>query len=130
MSQPFFGSMILTLSSVLFLAVGALAQTFRPVSGALFAKLDCPDRVKGVAFSSDGKLSDFRNGLFALAVSHSEKLFAVAGGDYGSGGDLSLWTLSDVQEVGYVSFGEFPIQALAFNPDDSILAAGSDDGFV
>jgi WD40 repeat protein len=77
-----------------------------------------------------GQLSGFRSGLFALAVSHSEKLFAVAGGDYGSGGDLSLWNLSEAKEIGYVSFGEFPIQALAFSPDDSILAAGSDDAFV
>src|SRR6266508_1223149 len=77
-----------------------------------------------------GELSAFRSGLFALAISHSAKIFAVAGGNYGSGGDLSLWSLTDPREIGFVSFGEFPIDGLAFSPDDNILAAASDDGFV
>jgi WD40 repeat protein len=77
-----------------------------------------------------GELSAFRSGLFALAISHSAKFFAVAGGNYGSGGDLSLWSLNDPNEIGFISFGEFPIEGLAFSPDDSILAAGSNDGFV
>jgi WD40 repeat protein len=77
-----------------------------------------------------GELSAFRSGLFGMAISHSEKLFAVSGGNYGSGGDLSLWTLNDPHEIGFVSFGQFPIEGLAFSPDDSILAAGSNDGLV
>jgi WD40 repeat protein len=77
-----------------------------------------------------GELSAFRSGLFALAISHSAQFFAVAGGNYGSGGDLSLWSLNDPNEIGFISFGEFPIDGLAFSPDDSILAAGSNDGFV
>jgi WD40 repeat protein len=77
-----------------------------------------------------GDLSEFRSGLFALAISHSEKLFAVGGGNYGSGGDLSVWSLAESRQIGFVSFGEFPIDGLAFSPDDNVLAAASDDGFV
>jgi WD40 repeat protein len=76
------------------------------------------------------ELSEFRNGLFTLAISHSGKLFAVAGGDYGGEGSISLWNLSDVRELGFTSFGDFPIQGLAFSPDDSLLAAASENGFV
>jgi WD40 repeat protein len=77
------------------------------------------------------ELSTFRNGLFALAISHSGKLFAVAGGTYGGGeGSLSLWNLVDARELGFTSFGEFPIKGLAFSPDDRLLAAASEDGFV
>lgn len=77
-----------------------------------------------------GELTEFRSGLFALAISNSKRLFAVAGGNYGSGGDLSVWTLAEPRELGFVSFGEFPISGLAFSPDDKVLAAGSEDGFV
>lgn len=76
------------------------------------------------------ELTDFRNGLFALAITHSGKLFAVAGGDYGGEGGLSLWSLDEARELGFVSFGKFPIQGVAFSPDDSLLAAASEDGFV
>ncbi|HLF83108.1 MAG TPA: WD40 repeat domain-containing protein [Blastocatellia bacterium] len=76
------------------------------------------------------ELSEFKGGLFSLAISHSGKLFAVAGGDYAESGNLSLWNVEDASEIGFVSFGKYPIQCLAFNSDDSILAAGSEDGFV
>jgi len=72
----------------------------------------------------------FRESAPALVVSHSMQLFAVGGGNFGSGGNIGLWRLKDFKEVGYVSFGEFPIEALAFSPDDSVLAAASNDGYV
>lgn len=77
-----------------------------------------------------GELSNFRSGLFALSISNSGELFAISGGDYGAGGDISLWNLRDATEVGYVSFGDMPIHGLAFSPDDKTLAAGSDNGYV
>lgn len=84
--------------------------------------------------ASDGKPlaghSGFRSGLFASAISHTGQWIALGGGDYGGGGDLSLWSLRDLHEVGFVSEGRFPIQGLAFSPDDSLLAAGSHDGVV
>jgi WD40 repeat protein len=76
------------------------------------------------------EVSQFRSGLFALAIAHSGKLFALGGGNYGPGGDLSVWSLSAAQEVAFVSFGQFPIEGLAFSPDDTLLAAASQDGFV
>jgi hypothetical protein len=48
----------------------------------------------------------------------------------GTGGDLSLWSFRDFHEIGFVSAGKFPIEGLAFSPDDSVLAAGSHDGIV
>jgi hypothetical protein len=76
------------------------------------------------------RLSEFRSGLFASAISHSEKWLALGGGSYGSGGDLSLWSLPDFHEVGFVSVGTLPVEGLAFSADDSVLAAASDDGAV
>jgi hypothetical protein len=35
-----------------------------------------------------------------------------------------------VQELRFASHGEFPIQNTAFSPDDSLLAAASEDGVV
>jgi len=77
-----------------------------------------------------GQIVDFRTRLYASAISHSEMLIALAGGSYGGRGDLGLWDVRKSKELGYVSFGEMPIQSVAFSSDDSLLAAGSDDGFV
>jgi len=76
------------------------------------------------------RLSEFRSGLFTSAISHSDQWVALGGGNYGPGGDLSLWSLPDFHEIGFVSAGTFPIQGLAFSADDSVLAAGSHDGVV
>jgi WD40 repeat protein len=82
----------------------------------------------------DGKslarVSEIRSGLFTSAISHSERWIALGGGNYGSGGDLSLWSLEDFSEIAFTSAGEFPVMDLAFSPDDSELAAGSHDGAV
>jgi WD40 repeat protein len=78
------------------------------------------------------ELTEFRNGVFALSISNSGKFFALAGGTYGGtdSGSVSLWSRDEIKELGFARFGETPIQGLAFNPDDSILAVGSFDGVV
>lgn len=76
------------------------------------------------------QLNHFRQGIFSVAVSSSGNLFALGGGNYGPGGDISIWTLPAGQERAYVSFGRFPIDGLAFSPDDRFLAAASADGVV
>ena len=76
------------------------------------------------------RLSAVRSGLFASAISASDQWVALGGGSYGAGGDLSLWSLRDFQETGFVTAGRFPIEGLAFSADDSVLAAASDDGVV
>lgn len=84
----------------------------------------------------DGKiikdLTEFRNGVFALAISNTEKYFALSGGTYGgeNAGFFSLWSLDKIDEIGFAAFGDSPIKGLAFNYDDSVLAAGSDIGEV
>jgi hypothetical protein len=77
-----------------------------------------------------GRVSAIRSGLFASAISPSEHWVALGGGSYGSGGDLSLWSVEDFREIAFTSAGKFPIMDLAFSPDDSELAAGSHDGAV
>jgi WD40 repeat protein len=78
-----------------------------------------------------GEVSGFRSGLFSLGISHSGKYFAVGGGTYGSdGAALSLWTVDQPTELAFTSYGDAPIQGLAFSPDDRVLAVGDPDGFV
>jgi hypothetical protein len=77
------------------------------------------------------ELTEFRGGVFSVAISNSSRLFAVAGGNYGGGsGDLSLWSIDDAREIGFTSFGKSPMHGLAFSQDDRLLAVGSEDGFV
>jgi WD40 repeat protein len=126
---------------------GKLIKSWRPSRGGFFGRSSRDgqyiiagggsifgEKVVEIWSAAEGKkvaeMSDFRSGLFSVAISHSGQFFAVSGGGYGSGGDLSLWELKEAREVGFVSFGEFPIHGLAFSPDDKVLAAGSEDGFV
>jgi WD40 repeat protein len=92
------------------------------------------DKNVGLLDASGGeslaRLSAVRSGLFASAISHSDKWIALGGGSYGPGGDLSIWRLRDFQEIGFVTSGRFPINELAFSVDDSVLAAASHDGVV
>jgi WD40 repeat protein len=82
----------------------------------------------------DGKkikeLNDFRNGIFALAISDSGKYFALAGGTYGGEGTFSLWRFDEIKELGFATFGDSPVKGLAFSGDEKMLAVGSDDGYV
>ena len=80
--------------------------------------------------SSPAQITGFRNGLFASGMSHSEELMAFGGVDYGSGGDMVVWKTGETQELGHVTTGKFPIENIAFSPDDSLLAAASHDGAV
>lgn len=76
------------------------------------------------------KLTDFRSGIFELAISKSGKFFALGGGDYSGEGTFSLWSLDDVKELGFASFGDFPVKGLSFSSDDKMLAVGSENGAV
>lgn len=76
------------------------------------------------------EISNLESGVFTLAISNSGNLFAVASGGYGSGGNLSLWTTDGASELGFVSFGTMPIQGVAFNPNDTVVAVASESGAV
>ncbi len=43
---------------------------------------------------------------------------------------MSLWSVEDAREIAYTQFGETPISGIEFSPDDAMLAAGAEDGFV
>ena len=75
-------------------------------------------------------LEGFRDGMYGLAFSQNKDTFAVSGGGYGSGGFVSVWDTAAGKEVGYVSYGDFPIQSLAYSHDDKLLAAGSESDAV
>lgn len=76
------------------------------------------------------RLTEFRDGVFAAAVDRAESILALGGGDYGTGGNLTIWSLDAKKEIGFVSVGKFPIQDLAFSPGGELLAAGSGDAEV
>ena len=110
--------------------------TLSPRSGYVVAGggAICCEKVVEIWDRVDGRrvarLTEFRDGLFAAAISNSESFVALGGGDYGNGGHLSLWNIDPVRELGSVSIGKFPLKSLAFSPDDSMLAAASSDGEV
>ncbi len=128
-------------------AAGKIVKEIKPASSGFFGRLS-PDGKhiisgggavygeKSVEIRNfpDGRkineLTDFRDGLFALAISHSGKLFAVGGGTYGSDNSLSVWNLEEATERGFASSGDFPIQGLDFSRDDRYLAAADESGYV
>lgn len=76
------------------------------------------------------QLTQFRDGVFAAAVDRAESILAIGGGNYGTGGNLSLWSMDTKKEIGFVSVGRFPLESLAFSPGGDVLAAGSGDAEV
>jgi WD40 repeat protein len=75
-------------------------------------------------------LEGFRDGLYGLAFSQSKITLAVSGGGYGSGGFVSVWETASGKELGYASYGDFPIQSLAYSHNDKLLAAASESDAV
>lgn len=77
-------------------------------------------------------LTEFRDGVFSLAISNTEKYFALSGGTYGgeNAGYFSFWSLGEINEIGFVAFGDAPIKGLAFNNDDSVLAVGGNNSEI
>jgi hypothetical protein len=66
------------------------------------------------------QLTQFRDGVFAAAMDRDESILAIGGGNYGTGGNLSLWSLDTKKEIGFVSVGKFPLESLAFSPGDEL----------
>lgn len=128
------GSPVKSLNNVESLFFGRVSRDGKRIiagGGAVYG-----EKSVGIYDFSDGRklneLTGFRNGIFALSIAPSGKIFAVSGGTYGGsdGGTVSLWETETGRELGYASFGESPIQGLAFSPDEKILAAGSYEGYV
>lgn len=97
--------------------------------GAMFG----PKLLRVMDLRADKTLADiegFRDGLYGLAFAQSKRTFAVSGGGYGSGGFVSVWDTEAGKELGYVTYGDFPIQSIAYSRDDKLLAAGSKSGSV
>ena len=82
------------------------AQT---VDGPLLAKLECPDRVKDVALSPDGKL-------------------LAAGFRWNSQGGVRVWNVADRKVLAILSTGNNDganVECIAFSPDGKLLAAAN-----
>ena len=87
------------------------AQT---VDGPLLAKLECPDRVKDVAFSPDGKL-------------------LAPGFGWNSQGGVRVWNVADRKVLAILSTGNNDganVECIAFSPDGKLLAAANWNGDV
>ena len=87
------------------------AQT---VDGPLLAKLECPDRVKDVAFSPDGKL-------------------LAAGFRWNSQGGVRVWNVAGRKVLAILSTGNNDganVECIAFSPDGKLLPAANWNGDV
>ncbi|HEV3037990.1 MAG TPA: WD40 repeat domain-containing protein [Candidatus Angelobacter sp.] len=107
------------------------ARNYVVTGGGAIAREKLVEVWKTNDFGPPAKISDLKGGVFTGAISHSEELVALGGGDYAPArGDIVLWKTGDPQEVGHISTAKSPIHDLAFSPDDRLLAAVSDDGVV
>ena len=99
---------VLCLSSV------ARPQTSGEASAALLAKLACPDRVKDVVFSPDGKL-------------------LAAGYGWNNQGGARIWNVADHAVVATLVVGkgdDANIERVAFSSDGKLFAAANWNGDV
>jgi WD40 repeat protein len=83
-------------------------------SDALIAKLDCPDRVKDVAFSPDGRL-------------------LAAGYGWNDQGGARIWNVADRTVVATLKVGggdDANVEGVAFSPDGRWFAAANRGGDV
>ncbi|HEV3469677.1 MAG TPA: hypothetical protein VG148_10175 [Pyrinomonadaceae bacterium] len=105
---------VLACATVLCLALIAGAQRGGRASDALVARLDCPDRVKDVAFSPDGRL-------------------LAAGFGWNDRGGARIWDVAGRTVVATLSVGEGDganVECVAFSPDGRWFAAANWDGDV
>lgn len=88
--------------------------TAQAADGALLAKLDCPDRVKDVVFSPDGKL-------------------LAAGFGWNDQGGARIWNVANHEVVATLTVGKGDganIEHVAFSPDGKLFAAANWNGDV
>jgi hypothetical protein len=87
-------------------AFGDNITVWSPDSGALLATIESKGRDKAVAISADGTMA--------------------AAGDQ----TIGLWQVPSGVPANTISDASKPLSALAFSPDGSMLASGSDDGTI
>jgi WD40 repeat protein len=105
---------ILALATLFCLTSAARPQNSGENAAALLAKLACPDRVKDVAFSPDGKL-------------------LAAGYGWNDQGGARIWNVADHAIVATLTIGkgeEANIERVAFSPDGRLFATANWNGDV
>lgn len=103
-----------TFGIILCLTFTSTARINYLISEALISKLDCPDRVKDVAFSPDGKL-------------------LAAGYGWNDQGGARIWNVAERTTVATLTVGKGDsanIERVAFSPDGKLFAAANWDGDV
>jgi WD40 repeat protein/DNA-binding SARP family transcriptional activator len=119
---------------------GAATATAVSADNSLFATSPAPDSVtvwRARNGAEDGRLSGPMGGVFTMAFSHHGHLLAAAG----DGPMIVIWNTStrkvvhllrrpDYLPPSKAPFGQPPTQAVAFSPDDRLLAAVGTDGAI